>query len=129
MSFIAKLQVDGEEINVLSYSLHLSQATDTTGKPTAIPQGGTIILSVESTGTTDLFDWMISPTQTKNGTITFYRADSMSKLKAVEFKTGHCVDYQENFTHNTDIPMQIMITISAKEVKMNESQFKNNWPE
>ncbi|MES1250330.1 MAG: type VI secretion system tube protein TssD, partial [Chitinophaga rupis] len=76
MSFIAKLKLDGEEMNVLHCGFRFTQVTDATGKPTAIPKGGTIELLVESTGSTDLFDWMISPTQTKSGVVTFYRRDT-----------------------------------------------------
>jgi hypothetical protein len=129
MSFIAKLKIDGEEMNVLHCGFRFTQVTDTTGKPTAIPQGGTINLVVESGGSTDLFDWMISPTQTKSGIITFFRRDTMSKLKTLEFTDAHCVDYYETFDHVGDSPMQVQLSISAHEVKLNDSEFKNNWPE
>lgn len=129
MSFLAKLNLDGEEYNVLHCGFRFIQSTDATGKPTAIPQGGNVNLVVESTGGTDVFDWMISAVQTKSGTITFYRRDNMSKLKTLEFSEGHCVDYYESFDHNGEHPMQITFTVSAKELKLNESQFVNNWPE
>jgi Hemolysin coregulated protein Hcp (TssD) len=129
MSFIAKLTLSGEEMNVLHCSFRLSQNIDATGKPSAVPQGGAVNLLVESNGNTDLFDWMVSPTQTKNGTITFYRRDNMSKLKTLDFSDAYCVDYYETYDHNTDTPMQIQLTLSAKEIKLNESQFKNNWPD
>jgi len=129
MSFIAKLKIDGEEMNVLHCGFRFTQVTDATGKPTAIPQGGNINLVVESTGGTELFDWMISATQTKNGTITFFRRDTNSKLKTLEFTDGHCVDYYETFDHVGDHPMQIQLTVSAREVKLNDSEFKNNWPQ
>ncbi len=129
MSFIAKLKVDGEEMNVLHCGFRFSQTTDATGKPTAIPQGGSVHLLVESSGGTELFDWMISPTQTKSGTITFYRRDTMSKLKTLEFTNAHCVDYYETFDHVGETPMQIQISLSAHELKLNDSEFKNNWPE
>ena len=129
MSFIAKLKIDGEEMNVLHCGFRFTQVTDATGKPTAIPQGGNINLVVESSGGTELFDWMISPTQTKNGTITFFRRDTNSKLKTLEFTDGHCVDYYETFDHVGDHPMQIQLTVSAREVKLNDSEFKNNWPQ
>jgi len=129
MSFIAKLKIDGEEMNVLHCGFRFTQVTDATGKPTAIPQGGNINLVVESTGGTELFDWMISATQTKNGTITFFRRDTNSKLKTLEFTDGHCVDYYETFDHIGDHPMQIQLTVSAREVKLNDSEFKNNWPQ
>ena len=129
MSFIAKLKIDGEEMNVLHCGFRLNQATDATGKPTALPKGGSIELIIESTGGTDMFDWMISPTQTKGGVITFYRRDTNSKLKTLEFVDGHCVDYHETFDHIGDNPMQIRLTVSAREIKLNDSEFKNNWPQ
>lgn len=129
MSFIAKLKLDGEEMNVLHCGFRFTQITDATGKPTAIPKGGMIDLLLESTGSTDLFDWMISPTQTKNGVITFYRRDTKSKLKTLEFTDAHCVDYYETFDHIGENPMRIQLTVSARELKLNDSEFKNNWPQ
>jgi hypothetical protein len=129
MSFIAKLKIDGEEMNILHCGFRFSQVTDATGKPTAIPHGGNVNLIVESNGGTDLFDWMISPTQTKSGVITFFRRDTNSKLKTLEFTDAHCVDYYETFDHIGDNPMQIQLTLSAHEIKLNDSEFKNNWPE
>lgn len=129
MSFIAKLKIDGEEMNILHCGFRFSQGIDATGKPVAIPQGGTVQLTIESTGATDLFDWMINPTLTKSGIITFFRRDNMSKLKTLEFGDAHCVDYYETFDHVGETPMQIQLSISARELKLNESEFKNNWPE
>lgn len=129
MSFIAKLNLDDGEMNVLHCGYRFTQVTDRTGKPSAIPQGGAICLVVESDGSNDLFDWMISATQTKSGIITFFRRDTMSKLKTLEFTDAHCVDYYETFNHLGDNPMQIELTISAREIKLNDSEFKNNWPE
>lgn len=128
MSFLARLEVDGEEINVLHCGFRFSQAIDVTGKPTARPQGGTISLTVESDSDAHLFDWMIHPTQTKSGKITFFRRDASSKLKTVEFVDAHCVEYYETYDHQGEHPMQIQMVISAYEVKMNDSEFKNNWP-
>jgi hypothetical protein len=129
MSFVAKVNIDGEEMNVLHCGFRFTQGTDATGKPTSIPLGGTVNLTVESNGSTNLFDWMISPIQTKNGTVTFYRRDTMSKLKTLEFGEAHCVDYYETFDHEGDKPMQIQLVLSAHELKLNDSEFKNNWPE
>ncbi len=129
MSFIAKLKMDDDdEMNVLHCGFRFTQMTDSTGKPTAVPQGGTINMLIESTSSTDLFDWMISPTQTKSGTITFYRRDTMSKLKTLKFTDAHCVEYYETFDHTGTNPLQIRLTISAHELKLNDSDFKNNWP-
>ena len=130
MAFLAKLTIDdGDELNVLNCSYRFTQGTDATGKPTSIPQGGYVSLVVESTKATDLFDWMINPTGTKNGIVTFYRREMESKLKTLEFTDAYCIDYQEDFDHKGEHPMQISFTVSAKTIKVNYSQFKNNWPE
>ncbi|PZP51082.1 MAG: hypothetical protein DI598_04060 [Pseudopedobacter saltans] len=127
MSFLAKLNVDGNELNVLECSFSFSQDINAIGQPSSIPVGGTVELTVESTGGTNLFDWMISATQVKSGTVTFYRRDAMSKLKELIFKDAHCIDYNEHYKHNGEFPMQTTITISANVLTLNDSQFKNNW--
>lgn len=128
MSFLARLELDGEEMSVLQCGFRFSQNIDATGKPVSRPKGGTISLTVESTGDTQLFDWMVNPTQAKNGKVTFYRRDTSSKLKVLEFTDAHCVDYNETYTHTGDHPMQIELIISALEIKLNDSEYKNNWP-
>jgi hypothetical protein len=129
MSFIAKLMLDEEEMNVLHCGYRFTQDTNTTGRPSAIPRGGSVNLVVESNGNTDLFDWMISPTLTKSGKVTFYRRDNMIKLKTLEFTDAHCVEYYETFDHQGQNPMQVQITISAHRLQLNDSEYLNNWPE
>lgn len=128
MSFLAKLEIDGEEMNVLHCGFRFIKAIDATGKPTSIPKGGTVNLVIESTGNTNLFDWMISATQTKNGSVTFFRRDTSSKLKKLEFSEAYCVDYNETYDHSGEHPMQVELLISALEIKLNDSEYKNNWP-
>ena len=129
MSFIAKLNLDGTDMNVLHCGFRFNQVIDATGKPSSIPRGGAINLVVESNRNNDLFEWMISTTLTKTGEITFFRRDTMSKLKTLHFTDAHCIDYYETFDHLGENPMQIQLTISARELKLNESEFKNNWPD
>jgi hypothetical protein len=128
MSFKAVMQLDGEEINVLDCQFSFAQGTDHNGKPASRPTGGQITVTLESDGTTELFDWMISNTKTKSGSIIFYRRDALSKLKELKFTDGYCVNYEERFQSSGEYPMQIQITISAKEVKLNSSAFENPWP-
>ena len=129
MSFTAKLALDGDEMNVLQCGYRFSQVTDSTGRPSAIPRGGTVNLIVESTGNTNLFDWMISPTQIKSGVVTFLRRDAVSKLKELTFSDAYCVDYYEAYNHLGDHPMQVHLTISAHQLKLNDSEYTNNWPQ
>lgn len=75
-----------------------------------------------------LFDWMTSNTQTKNGKLTFYRRDAISKMRDLEFKEGYCIHYDELFIAYNTMSMRIEVVISAKEINMNGSQFTRNWP-
>ncbi|HVI46866.1 MAG TPA: type VI secretion system tube protein TssD [Chitinophaga sp.] len=128
MSFKAVLNIDGEELNVLECSFSFSQSTDHNGKPAARPKGGTINVLVESAGETTLFDWMISNTQTKNGSIIFFRRDSMSRLKELKFSDAYCVAYTEQFNAFNEQPLRIQMTLSSRELKLNNSLYQNPWP-
>jgi len=128
MSFTAAMQLDGEAINVLDCQFSFTQDVDHNGKPAARPTGGQITVTLESDGGTELFDWMVSNTKTKSGSIVFYRRDALSKLKELKFADAYCINYEERFHASGEIPMQVQITISAKEVRLNSSAFQNPWP-
>lgn len=129
MSFIAKLQLQNEEeMNVLRCDYRFNQNIDVTGKASSRPLGGTINLTLASINHPGLFDWMINTLQTKNGTITFIRYDTMSKLKTLEFENALCVGYHETFDAAGDHPMLLQLTLSAHTIKLEDGIFKNNWP-
>jgi hypothetical protein len=75
-----------------------------------------------------LFEWMVSNSQTKNGKLTFYRRDAISKMRELQFKEGYCIRYDEVFVAYNTMSMKIEVVISAKEISMNGSQFARNWP-
>ena len=128
MSFLAKLEIDGEEMNVLEFQFTIGQEIDKSGKPSADPTGGRFRVVVESTKSTMLFDWMTSNNQTKNGKITFFRRDAVSKMRELQFNDGYCIGYDEVFLSQSNNPMSVEIVVSAKEVIMNGSKFTRNWP-
>jgi hypothetical protein len=129
MSFIARLQLQNEdEINVLRCSFKFNQSIDVTGKAASNPMGGTIELTVASTNHSDILEWMISKSHTKNGKITFIRYDTMSKLKTLEFENALCVKYHETFDLAAEHPILLQITLSAHTIKLEDTVFKNKWP-
>jgi hypothetical protein len=129
MSFIAKLQLQNEdELNVLRCSFRFNQQINPTGHTVSIPIGGTIKLLLASNGDTSLLEWMINHQQTKNGTITFIRYDTMSKLKTLEFENALCIGYYETFDPAVDHPMKLELTISAHTLRVNDTVFQNKWP-
>ncbi|GAA0873416.1 hypothetical protein GCM10009117_25630 [Gangjinia marincola] len=128
MSFLAKLNLDGEELNILDCSFTFRQDVDHTGRPSAKPKGGQIRLLIEATAKTDFLEWMISASATKKGEITFYRRDNMSSLKKVTFNEAYCIEYTEHFNASNKDPLQIHFVLSAKEIKVKGTTFNNNWP-
>jgi len=127
MSFLSTFHVDGEEYNVLEFNIDFKQGTDTTGKPIGDPKGGTIKLIIEATQNTKFLSWMLNSELTKDGKIIFYRRDALSKMKELDFKKAFCINYNEQFTSTTDIPMKITLELIAKELTFGDAKFSNNW--
>lgn len=129
MSFKAELLIGDKTANVLECNYGFSQATDNVGKPSSMPRGGTISILLESARDTDLVQWMVSPTEKRDGSIVFKRRDHDSSLRVVEFKEGVCVQFHESYHHSGNSPMVTHIVISAKELKIGSVQYKRNWEE
>jgi Hemolysin coregulated protein Hcp (TssD) len=128
MSFLAKLEIDGETMNVLEFQCNITQETDKSGKPSSDVNGGVVRIIVESSKTTTLWDWGVSHALTKNGKLTFFRRDATSKMRELEFNEAYCISYEEKFLSDSNSPMQIEFSISAKEIIMNGSKYTRNWP-
>ncbi|GAA0543375.1 type VI secretion system tube protein TssD [Chitinophaga japonensis] len=127
MSFKSELEVAGKKYVVKNCSYDLTQEVDATGRPSSVTRGGRIRLTVESTGETDLFEWMVNNFERKDGSITFYKRDSDSKLKTVNFKEGYLVKFEESFHADNPDPMTITFTISAREVSSGSGTHINQW--
>jgi len=127
MSFKACCKIDGYELNVLECRFSFSQSTDACGKPVSRPKGGTIELLVESTADTNLFDWMITDTATRNGSIIFFRRDAISRLKELQFSDTYCTGYTEYFSAAGEHPMQIRLQLSARRMSLNSSVYEHFW--
>ena len=128
MSFLSKLKIEGDEMNVLDCSFEFIQESDYNGRPSENPRGGKVSLCIESTAKTDFLDWMISPNMTKSGVINFFKRENMASLKKVEFTNAYCLYYKEHFSATSDEPLKTTLIISANEISVKGTEFKNNWP-
>lgn len=129
MSFLAKLTIDDNTMNVLSCTFSFEQGSDYTGRPSQRPRGGQINVLIESTRKTDFLEWMISSNMTKDGELIFYKRDNLSSLKTVKFKEGYCLSYLEDFNAKGGEPLKTRVVISSKEISVNETTFVNLWPD
>ncbi|MFD2909846.1 type VI secretion system tube protein TssD [Flavobacterium ardleyense] len=127
MSFKSKLKVGGKELNVLSASYDLNQEVDASGRPSSVTRGGTIFLTVESTGDSFFFEWMTNNFERKDGSIQYVKRDTDAKLKELVFKEGYLVKYKESFDATGSNPLIETFTISAKEISMGGGEHVNEW--
>ena len=129
MSFLAKLELDGNIYNILECRYKFVQPIDTSGKPKGMPKGGEIVICIESTGNPELLSWMLDHSQVKNGKIVFYRRDAMSKLQELVFEKAFCVEFSEQFNSNNEEPLQIEMHLIAKTFNVNGASHENLWGE
>ena len=127
MAFKAKLVVAGKERNILSVDYGMLQETDASGRPSSISRGGKIHITVESTGDTDLFEWMTNSFERKDGSIVFLERDSEATLKELKFKEAYIVKYQEDFDATGNQPLKETFTLSAKEIELGTGKHVNEW--
>lgn len=127
MSFKSILKVAGKNYNVLSINYGLFQETDATGRPSTITRGGKIDITVESTGETDLFEWMTNSFERKDGSVVFYKRDTEATLKELKFSEAYLVKHKEKFDASGDNPLTETFTISARELEMGTGKYINEW--
>lgn len=127
MSFKAIFEVSGKKYNILNVNYSLAQETDPTGRPSAQTRGGRIELTIESTGETDIFEWMTNSFERKDGKIVFLKKDSRSTLKELIFNEGYVVKYKENFNSVGRNPLTETFIISAKSIKIGTAKHVNDW--
>ena len=105
----------------------MNQNTDPSGKPLGVTRGGQIKLKIEATGKNDFINWMISPSKTKDGAVTFYKRDAMSKLQEIKFEKGYCISLTQLFNSQNKEPLLIEMTVSAKKISFDGNDFENVW--
>ncbi|GAA3784328.1 type VI secretion system tube protein TssD [Flavobacterium ginsengiterrae] len=127
MSFLAKLQIDGEEFNVLDFNIKFSKEIDSLNKPVGSTKGGTVKITIEANQSTSFLSWMLSSDLTKDGKITFFRRDAMSKMRELVFEKTYCISYYEEFNSTNEIPMIISMELTAKELVFGDAKFFKKW--
>ncbi|MDN3672791.1 type VI secretion system tube protein TssD [Flavobacterium branchiarum] len=127
MSFLTSLTVAGKDYKVLNVNYDLSQETDPSGRPSTVTRGGRITIEVESTGSTELFEWMTNNFERKDGAVKFIKRDSNATLKELKFTEAYMVKYKENFDHDSITPLTEKFEISARKISMGGGEFDNAW--
>jgi hypothetical protein len=127
MSFKSRLKVGGKDLVILDAKYKLFQEIDATGRPSSVTRGGTIEISVESTGDSFFYEWMADNFDRKDGTIEYSKRDTDAKLKEVKFSEAYMVKYEEKFDSTGTNPLVETFTISARELTIGNGTVKNEW--
>jgi len=131
----AILKIDGfAPRKILEYSYSFAQAIDLENQPSGIPRGGKLNVKVEAftkAENDELFGWMVSKTQKKNGKIILKTpSDPTKTLKTIEFTDAFCVDYKEVWKDQrsgTDVANTEDIQITWKTLKWGKVSYENEW--
>lgn len=129
--FKATLKIEGKEFNVLKCYYVLDRDTDLSGRPSTDVRGGKVTLTVESSGETVFYDWMINAYAQKDGEIEFYKRNDPTPAKVLKFAEAYMVEYGEDFDvagSNKDQPMVETFTVSARKLTLGGT-FEKKWPE
>lgn len=127
MSFKAKFKAGNIEQNILNCSYYLMQEIDATGRPASIIKGGLIQVTVEGNASTELFEWMCNSFERKDGSVIYIKRDSDATLKELKFKEGYLINFSEAFSSTSSNPLNIVFTISAKEITCGNGTHTNEW--
>jgi hypothetical protein len=127
MVFNAELNLEGNTYLLNSVSTEIGYETDQYGRPSSLTKGGKIVIELFSAEDEAIFDWMIHPGKTKNGTINLFKADNETKVKEIKFENGYCTEYYEIFSDVVEKSMVTKFTISAEKISIGSIELDNKW--
>ena len=109
-------------------TFHLSQSIDDRGRVSSKVYGGTVFLQIDTTDEDyeKVWKWMIEPDQTQDCKVEFKSiGDVETTMKTIEMKEAYCVQYSEGFSETGSNPLSLSITVSAKELIINNIPHRN----
>ncbi len=113
MSVKAKLIIDGQEINVLTYDYGFKQNTDISGRPFSKPVFVGLTVEIEARKELNLEDWAFASNQTKQLELHVYSVVMGGKTRKLNFYDCHLLEWNNHFLSTGKQPMTETLQISA----------------
>jgi hypothetical protein len=126
------LEIDGVKYDkVYKVSWELYTAKDETGRPSDCAHAGTIKITRESDGNTDIARWAMDSSEPnwKSGNVTFKNPDD-SEMKVLEWRSGFVTKYIETVPHIKDDPSDQVFEyfeVSCAWLKVGDAEIGNRW--
>lgn len=127
MSFNAVLKFEDKEFTILHSEYDFTQPTNSERQPIGRTVAGFINLTIETSNDALPIEWVIQREMMRNGEIVFYRTDSHSVFRRIEFENAFCVYYKEIFDTYNDQPMVIMLRLSPQVMRIEGQSIMQEW--
>ena len=126
MSFLAKLNIDDKEFNLLSISFGVVSDYDPRSLMiSGAPQVSTIDIEIESTSSGGFFKWSLDIKDKKDGKIVFFKRDAMAGSRTLEFKQALLVGYNERFNSVDSNAMVTSLKMIVEEIVFEDGIYEN----
>jgi Hemolysin coregulated protein Hcp (TssD) len=112
MSISARLYIEDKEYNILKLETSISQKTNYSGLPCALPLGGYFEIVIETTKDNTILDWMLQTDGLKDAKIVIPSRFGTSASRIIELKEVYCVAYANSFKSTNTEPMTTRFKLS-----------------
>ncbi len=134
MAVNARLNLDKiQDVRVIDFSYNFSRDVDASGRPSGSVRGGTVQITIESTKSAFLPEWMTTQSgKMKSGEIIINSDENETQsIKKIKFDDSFIVNYGETFSWQGGENMMETFTVSAHKISVEgdgTAQFQNEWP-
>lgn len=127
-TFKATIELLGEEIEVISYTIEFSRKTDNKGRPCTPTLGGRFTFVTEATSSTFLAELMLNLNHKPVlGRIRFFHPEDNKTMGELTFRDAFVVFYKESCYINKSTPIRITCTLTARVVAIGHAYQDSGW--
>lgn len=127
-TFKAIIEILGEEIEVVSYTIEFSRKTDPKGRPCSPILGGRFTFSTEATSSTFLAELMLNLYHKPvSGCVRFFHPEDGSVMRVLSFRDAFFVYYKESCSVNKRTPILITCTLTSRIVTIGNAYQNSDW--
>lgn len=127
-TFKATIEILGEEIEVVGYTIEFSRKTDPKGRPCSPILGGRFTFSTEATRSTFLAELMLNLNHKPvSGRIRFFHPEDNKTMRVLTFRDAFVVFYKESCYINKSTPILITCTLTARVVTIGDAYQDSGW--
>lgn len=127
-TFKATIEILGEEIEVINYTIEFSRKTDPKGRPCSAILGGRFTFDTEATSSTFLAELMLNlGHKPVSGKMRFFHPEDNKTMRELTFKDAFVVHYKESCSINKSTPIRISCTLTARIVTIGNAYQDSNW--